>query len=254
MENDVVIMRPKKRAEEAAAICSSLRMGYIIAPAIEIEEMKIDETELETEIARSDFIVFMSETAVSIVQKKLKSDCLNEKKIIAAGRTTGHALKTMLGVPSMIPEEFSSRGIVKLIINLKEGGKRVLVLRSARGSDTLREELSKTGMSCIEKALYDITLPEDVAPLKDIIGRISKGESFILPFSSSMMVKNFLSVAARAGYSEKFKEAMKLCEIWAIGEETRRTLKQAGIPSARMPSEADYSIMLHEIASARKLA
>lgn len=243
----VVLMRPLDKIEGAVETCISAGLEYVKAPAIELQDAELDESQISSSIGRADFVVFMSEVAVRRMLQLKDVAMLNERKVIAVGRSTASGL-ALQGVNALIPEEFSSEGVVSLLSELGRKGQTVVVFRSMRGNSVIREGCARLGMQCIELALYDIRRPSDDEPLRATISSICQGAEMVLPFSSSMMVRNFFETAELMGAQRDLRRHIDHCSIWAIGRATANALHEYGVERVRISKNADYGSMLREIA------
>lgn len=246
----IALFRPEVRAEEAKRTCERNGFVAVIAPAIEIKAMPVDTEGLREHLMRASVCVLMSSTAAEVFLEKLQlpSSLLQREglSVVSVGEATRRFLEER-SVESLTPEIYSSEGVVELISSMHSLSGSVLVLRSNMGSSVLREGLARKGIEVAEIPLYDIVLPEDTSPLKLLVEELLKGERFALPFSSSMMVRNFFSVARDVKGQEKLLTALEKCSVWAIGNETYREIMKHGVRHAEVAASADYDSMLREI-------
>lgn len=246
----VALLRPAGRAEDAKRICEQYGFVPFIAPAIEIRNLPVDTEKVKQLLLSASVCVLMSSTAAEtlLVKLRIPSSLLarNGLAVVSVGDATRRFLVSH-GIESSIPETFSSEGIGELIASMKGLTGQVLVLRSNRGSGVLRESLTAKGIGVTEVALYDIVIPGDISPLRNLVSELMKGERFVLPFSSSMMVRNFFAVAGEFADRSRLLSELEKCSVWAIGNETAQEIRKQGLLHFAIAGTADYDSMLREI-------
>lgn len=246
----IALLRPSGRNEEAKQICEEKGFVPFIAPAIEIHSISVDTNRLKQLLMRASVCVLMSSTAGETLLEHLDlpGSLLTREGLVVV--SVGEATRHFLGlhsVESITPASFSSEGIATLIISMQDLVGPVLVLRSNKGNSVLRERLARKGIEVVEVALYGIVMPEDLSPLKRLISELVNGKRFVIPFSSSMMVRNFFTAAGEVAEHGKVMQALEGCSVWAIGSETEREIRRQGLKNCSVAHTADYNSMLGEI-------
>ena len=246
----IALMREEDKSGDSLMFCTRQGLTPVIAPAIETYSLPVDVTVLSSDIAQADVCIFMSPTAVDRLFGLESFDPSIMKrgkmKIVAVGGATSARLSEH-GIMSEVPDTFSSEGLVRHLAASATDHRRVFVLRSDSGSEKLKIGLGAYGMDVREHALYGIRLPLNTFALEELIRGILGGEQVILPFSSSMMVRNFFAVAGKLAVPELITEGMSRCIIWAIGDETAAELSRHGIEDFLKAGRADFRLMLQEI-------
>ncbi len=248
----IALMRPEGRAEASLDYCRKNGMEPVVAPAIEISDTEIDRQAVLSWLEKADTCIFMSSTAVDRFFSSLNEPDLLTREglsIVAVGSATANRL-SLHSVVSTMPDVHSSEGLVRYVASLRRAGGPVVVFRSDSGTETLKRGLEATGLVVIEFALYRIRMPEDTSLLEAVLGDILGGERYILPFSSSMMARNFFKIAEGMGEGEKMSSALGRCSIWAIGAETAREIGSHISSGPKVASSADFESMLQEIVDA----
>lgn len=247
----IALMRPVDRNQSAYDFCSMHGLEPVIAPALEISRSDADTPLLLQAIGTSETCIFMSATAVDRFFEFQEAARLllgrPDVQIVAVGEGTSRALQEH-SIEAILPAKHSSEGLVHLFSSGMLKGRKAVVLRSDRGSTLLKDGLGKLGVSVSEFAVYGIGMPGDVSALRGVLAAILSGERFILPFSSSMMVRNFFGIASEMADSTEIASALARCEFWAIGDETAGTLGLFGITSLTVAGKADFDAMLDQIA------
>lgn len=249
----IALLRPGDRVESALRFCRENGLDAGVAPAIEIHDIPVDKQGLAHAMSRADICIFMSSTAVERLFD-LEPDARRliqegDVTVIAVGEATARKLGDQ-SIASRIPETFSSGGLVDYVLSLQISGRMVVVFRSDMGTTDLRQGLEEAGYTVSEFALYGISMPGNTKPLRDVISQILGGEEYILPFSSSMAVRNFFTTAVGMAPRAQMLKALSRCRIWAIGEATASELSRQGVGRFRTAGRADFMAMLGEIVRA----
>ncbi len=247
----IALMRPEDRAGKAVEYCRMKGLEPLVAPAIGIRDMDAEESEVRRWLGRSDICIFMSSTAVDRFFS-LGSDCTDAlmrkgMNVVAVGKATSIRLDAH-SMANSVPSIYSSEGLVEYIKSLEGAKGPAVVFRSDSGTGLLKNGLGAAGLEVKEFAVYAITMPEDTGPINRVIADILRGQGYILPFSSSMMVRNFFSLAGSLDRKGAMPSAIVNCSIWAIGAETAAELKVQTSAPVSIASSADFESMLGEIA------
>ncbi|MDD2666468.1 MAG: uroporphyrinogen-III synthase [Methanocellales archaeon] len=256
----IAITRPKEHLEESAELAKSYGYKVIAASMIELRERGDPEFDVFVQHvlgSEADYVIFTSTNGVRFTLKKAfkvlkKANCtkkfidaLNECKIIAIGPSTQRELeKHGIDVDGM-PRTHSSSGIVSMLAPyVKE--KKVEVVRSTQGSQLLVKGLRKNGAFVHEVQVYEIISPRDERS-RQLIEVALKGEIDVYTFTSTMTVKNFLTIAEELGVRHNIIEKMNERTIAAIGEATATALKKNGVHVDVIPKRFTFKNMLDEI-------
>lgn len=253
----IAITRPKEHLEESAELAKSYGYEVIAAPMIEIRERDDPEFDVFVQhvlVGEADYVIFTSTNGVRFTLKKANCtekfiDALNECKIIAIGPSTQRELeKHGIGVDT-IPRTHSSSGLVSTLAPyVKE--KKVEAVQSTQGGQLLVRGLRKNGAFVHEVQVYEIVSPTDERP-RQLIGVALKGEIDVYTFTSTMTVKNFLTIAEELGVRHDIIEKMNEKTIAAIGEPTATALRKNGVHVDVLPKRFTFKDMLDEIEKVR---
>ncbi len=132
-----------------------------------------------------DYILFMSANAIDMLDNIL--DKLRGKKIIAVGPKTRSRLEAYNIKVALMPERYSSYGIIDLLSKMNVKGKSILIPRSAAANSYLKEELERLGMNVHEVRFYN-TKPNKITEedIKDIDCIIFTSASSVHAFFKSI--------------------------------------------------------------------
>lgn len=246
----IALMREEEKSMDSLQFCIQKGLVPVIAAAIETFSLPVDVTALSSDIEQADVCIFMSPTAVDrlfeLEQFRHSLIKYGKMKTVAVGPATSARLSDH-GKACEVPVTFSSEGLIRHLSASGGVHRSIVVLRSDSGSEKLKIGLEASGMDVREHALYGIRIPRNTSALEELIRGIVGGEQVILPFSSSMMVRNFFAIAQRVATPDRIAEGMRRSFIWAIGDETAAELSRHGISDFRTARRADFGLMLQEI-------
>ncbi len=156
--------------------------------------------------------------------------------LCAIGDSTAEAIRDEGYTVDVVPNEFSSTGLVERLAS-EVDGKRVEVARSDHGSAVLIQGLEGAGAYVHETVLYQLTIPEGAGTSIDAA---VAGELDVALFTSSLTVEHFLSIADDRGVSEAAVSGLNQAVVGAIGHPTAATAADAGITVDVIPEMADF--------------
>ncbi|WP_462272093.1 uroporphyrinogen-III synthase [Methanohalophilus sp.] len=251
--NTIAIMRPHNYLAKSREMAQSMGYKVFEAPMIELTDMRDDMFDIFTEhvlTGKSDYVIFTSANGIDYTLDKVDdrnefTNALNGTKVIAIGPNTKKRLEELdvevLGIPGV----YSSEGLVEYLCPDVEG-KIVDTARSAYGSILLIEGLEKCGASVLETQVYTLVQPEGDKQ-RELIKRAAAGDIAIFAFTSSMMVRNFFSLAEEMGKTDDIKEVMKKSIVAAIGTPTANTIQEYGVETTIKPCKYTFDEMLKTI-------
>jgi uroporphyrinogen-III synthase len=223
------VFRPADdRLDDAVALLDSLGADPIADPMLEIVPT---ETTPRTD---ADYVVFTSKTGVELAAEQdwMPADTT----VVAIGERTASALRGAGYEVDLVPEEYSSAGLVTLLADRVEGA-RVEVARSDHGSAVLIDGLVEAGAYVHETVLYELTIPEGAGESAE---RAAAGELDAALFTSSLTVEHFLETARQREIAEAALDGLGEAVVGVIGEPTRETATEAGIDVDIVPDQADF--------------
>ena len=236
----IAILRPDNRGDESEKIARKMGFKPILAPSIAFLELPLP-SDLPERIKGADCVVFTSATGAEIALRDPGvADLLKESVLATIGPRTEEALVERGLSVAVVPESYSSRG---LALALAPKFKRVLLLRSARGSPELVEILKEAAVEVDEVHLYDISPSED--PRLDWL--IRRGTPEIYAFTSGSTAKNLMERARELGCEEGLRDKLAGATVAAIGPPTRAELERLGVRVDRVPERFTFEGMLEEI-------
>jgi uroporphyrinogen-III synthase len=244
----VAVFRPDDdRLADAVALLESLGATPVADPMLAVEPT-------DERPRGADSVVFTSKTGVEVVAGERPADGTvggdrpdrwdpGDATVVAIGASTAEALRDYGYAVDVVPEEYSSAGLVETLAD-DVTGKTVELARSDHGSDVLIEGLESAGATVHETVLYRLTRPEEAGESADLA---ATGDLGAAVFSSSLTVEHFLDTATERGIRETAIEGLNEAVVGVIGDPTRETAETAGIAVDVVPDEADFELLACEV-------
>ncbi|MBX8631428.1 MAG: uroporphyrinogen-III synthase [Thermoplasmata archaeon] len=239
----VLILRPEEECAESARAAQELGLEPVIVPAVSIRILPVSADEIVHSIESSGLLVFLSSRSVRLLVRVIGTfRSFSGRTVISVGKATRSELERH-GVASVLPAVHSSSGVADMILSDYRDAGGVAVFRSASGSSVLREKLASSGISVKEICLYDTVPAADTARLSAAIRDISEGKRYIVPFTSSNVVKSVFARAASMGLTERLIAGLEGCIVLSIGRETSAELRRRDVPFTES-ADTDFTEML----------
>ncbi|KKL62188.1 hypothetical protein LCGC14_2187690, partial [marine sediment metagenome] len=234
----VLTTRPAMQAKNLVRLLEDQGAEVIEFPTIKISSLN-DYQKLDLAIERLvdyDWIIFTSPNGVDHFWQRLKmkgrdARSLSRLKIGAIGPKTALKLENIGIMVDFLPDEYSSRGIIRRLRNFKIKGKKILLPRADIAPSSLPEGLKKLGARVEEVVAYRNQLSGGES-LVTVRNRLKDGEINIIVFTSSSSVSNFVKLMGAIDLGN--------AEVACIGPITASEAEKAGIKPDIVP--ADYTI------------
>ena len=245
------VFRPDDgRAAAAADLLEALGADPLVDPMLAVEPTGA------TPRTDADYVVFTSTTGVEIVAGERggagasdgdagASDGdrsqwrAGDAAVCAIGETTADALRERGYDVAVVPDEYSSSGLVDALGD-EVAGARVEVARSDHGSAVLLDGLEAAGAYVHETVLYRLERPSDAG---ESATRAAAGDLDVALFTSSLTVEHFLDAAAERGVREAVVAGLNEAVVGTIGRPTADTAAAAGIDVDVVPDTADFEVL-----------
>ena len=234
----VAVFRPDdERTDRAAALLERLGADPLPDPMLEVDPTGAAPRE------DADFTVLTSKTGV-----ELAAEAGGEPggAVCASGEATADALEAAGYAVDVLPETYSSTGLVDRLAGEVDGA-RVEVARSDHGAQVLLDGLEEAGAYVHETVLYRLTRPDGAGESAE---RAAAGEVDAALFTSSLTVEHFLAAAEERGVREAAVAGLEGAVVAAIGRPTAETATAAGIDIDLVPGEADFETLARETVAA----
>jgi uroporphyrinogen-III synthase len=245
----IAITRPHEQAEESGKSIRQMGGKSYFIPTIEIKGSRdLSTTKKLIEallLEKVDYVILMSVNGVRYVlsaaeslglQEKLKQG-LKKTTIIAVGPKTAHELENHQIPANLIPEKYTSEGIMQSLQQRSVTGKTIYIPRTSEAPPELAEKLREMGNNVEEIYVYTSQIPKNQRKSKKFIQDLSNGKIDAIIFSSSLGVKNFFTMMSQHGAVERVQDLTNQLTVVAIGPTTAKVLAQMGLRVDVMPEK-----------------
>ena len=234
----VVITRTIEQSRESAAALTNLGANVIIFPTLEIVPPS-DWSKFDSVVShpnRIDFIIFTSVHAVQMFSRRIQEIGsiinYNQTKVVAVGtKTSAYCHKNNINV-NIIPEKFSSEGVVEALSKYNLKNKVVFIPRSAIGREGLPMGLKELGAVIKSVPVYNVAIPSN-ENLKSNLQLLESSNIDLFIFTSPSTFENFLQIAdikTPFQYFSKF-------DVAAIGPTTKEAIESKKVKVKILPDE-----------------
>ena len=228
----VAVFRPDdERLADAVDLLESLGADPVPDPMLAVEPTgAVPRTD-------ADYAVLTSKTGVELAADAGWDP--GEATVCAIGDATAGALRDAGYAVDVIPDAFSSTGLVETLAD-EVAGTRVEGARSDHGSAVLTDGLAEAGAEVHETVLYRLVRPPESGESTELA---AAGELDAALFTSSLTVEHFLDAAEERGHRNETLEGIKPATVGTIGYPTKETAEDAGIPVDVVPDRADFETL-----------
>lgn len=251
----LAVMRPKDKLEES--MLTAREMGFDVVAASPLQIVPNDGPEFDAFLrsakeGKVDVVVLTSSTGVEALVRMASrrseeaGELLSSTYCIAIGPLTAKAMASSgIGV-DVIPEEYSSEGLVR---QMAKGlaYKRVFLLRSSHGERILYDGLIEAGADVTEVVLYNLVSDPTSPEVRYLVAESMAGRVDAFAFSSSLSAAAFIEAAERVASREKVIEMLNSRIVGAMGGPTRKRLEQVGVRVQAVPANATFRELLEAI-------
>ncbi len=230
----VAVFRPDdERIEAAVATLESLGATPVADPMLEIEATR------ERPRSDADYAILTSTTGVDLAAEAAWDH--GNGTICAIGPKTADALREAGYDVDVVPEEYTSSGMVDALADEVDGA-RVEIARSDHGSSVLPDGLEAAGAYVHETTLYRLVRPDGSGHSAELA---ADGDLAAACFTSPLTVEHFLEAAGARGV-ENIRDALEDVVVGVIGDPTRRRAADCGVPVDVVPDEATFDALARE--------
>lgn len=223
----IAVTRATEQALEFVSMLEATGAEVIPLPLIQIGapvSWEVSDRAL-AELSTFHWVIFTSINAVNKWTERAEQlnrlALLRTNRVGAVGEATARRIQQIGFSVSLIPENFTARGILDAL-DQDLGGQRILLPRGDRARNELPDELRRRGAEVVEAVVYQ-TLPAP-APSSDWMARIMKGEFDVVTFVSPSAVHQFVQWVGESNSAH-----LRRCFHFAsIGPTTSDALREHG--------------------------
>lgn len=231
----VAVFRPDdERMARAVRLLEELGVEPIADPLLEIEPTG------RPPRGDGDFVILTSKTGVELAaNERWETDA----EVCAIGESTADALSDAGYPVDVVPETFTSEGLVECLSGEVDGS-RIEVARSDHGSPVLLDGLNAAGAYVHETILYRLDRPADAGHAAELSAAGSLDAAL---FTSSLTVEHFLEAADERGVGDAARRGLEDAVVGAIGPPTAQTAENAGITVEVTPDTASFESLARDV-------
>ncbi len=241
----IVVTRPKEQSGELIALLEAAGALPIPFPAIRSEApenwQSLDAA--LTDLARFQWAIFSSRNAVQFALSRLQALARQwpaSTRIAAVGRETARALKDFgLGV-DLVPERFSSEGLLEHPALLEVRGERIALFAGDQGRELLERTLGERGALVEKVYCYRRSVPG--ANPTPLLHAWARGELQAVTVTSPEIFNNFYQMVGGLG-----QRWLKTTPIVAISPLTAEAITAKGLPAPWVAPEASNQGLLQAL-------
>ncbi|MEZ3142611.1 uroporphyrinogen-III synthase [Halobaculum sp. MBLA0143] len=226
------VFRPDdERIDDAAELLASLGATPVPDPMLAVDATGATP-------ARGDWTVFTSKTGVELAAEAGWTP--TETRVATIGPATADAARAEGWEVDLVPEEYSSAGLVDALPPAVGDDATVTVARSDHGSAVLLDGLREVGIETTETVLYRLVRPEGAGESTELA---ADGALEAALFTSSLTVEHFLEAAGERGVRPATVDGLGEAVVGCIGEPTAATAREHGIDVDVVPGEATFETL-----------
>jgi uroporphyrinogen-III synthase len=168
--------------------------------------------------------------------------------VLARGPKPVAALKELGLTPSItVPEPNTWRDILQV---LDERGSlievRIAVQEYGVSNPDLLAALQQRGAEVTQVPIYKWALPENIAPLREVLGAIIAGQIDVLLITNAAQIDHVMQLLEQEGKTTQFKEACKKMVVASIGPTASERLRHYDLPIDFEPSHPKMGVLVKE--------
>ncbi len=159
-------------------------------------------------------------------------DALDGVTVIARSPKPASVLRrNKVRIDLMPPEPFTSEDLIASMSDMDLAGREVAVQAYGGPNNLLTRTLKERGANVREVPLYSWGLPDDMEPVRDLIGKLDTGEVDAIAFTSQPQVGNLLAIAAMSGKEGALRNCLnsEAVVVASVGPVCTRRLLQNGL-------------------------
>jgi uroporphyrinogen-III synthase len=255
-----VAVTAARRKEELGALLDRRGARVVYAPAIRIVPLS-DDAELVAatrQVLSAPVDLVVATTGVGFRGWLEAAEAwdlplvehLRTARVLARGPKARGAIRGAGLVDAWSPESESSAEVLEHLLAGEEGpleGRRIAVQLHGDPLPDLVAGLGDSGAEVLTVPVYRWVLPEDVAPVRRLVGQVLAGAVDAVTFTSAPAAASLLQVATDLGRREELVAAMRDRVLAvAVGSVTAGPLEAAGIPTCQ-PERARLGALAREV-------
>lgn len=260
-----VLSFESRRASEMATLIARFGGRPIAAPAL--REVPLESNRAARDFAAAlergefDVVVLLTGVGVRALLEAVQPEYSRERFAAALGRAKAVvrgpkplAVLRELQVPVWVtaPEPNTWREVLAAMEARAHehplAGARVAVQEYGVPNPDLLEALGARGAQVTPVPVYRWELPEDLSPLREAVGALTRGEIDVVLFTSGVQMSHLWQVAGEMGLHEAVRRSLHETVVASIGPTTSEELARRGAPRDLEASHPKIGILVREAA------
>ncbi|MFA3782381.1 uroporphyrinogen-III synthase [Melioribacteraceae bacterium 4301-Me] len=237
LKNKTILITKELEGDNSLISLTNAGANIIYFPTIKILPFKNNEAldKALQNFSCYDYLIFTSANAAEIFFEYSKNYNINlaNSKIVAVGKKTSNACKSLGMKVSLIPNNFSANGIIELFRDENIVKKRILIPCSAIADKNLKKELNELGAKVDAIPIYDVEV-NDKSKLTETINFIIKQKPDVFIFTSPSTFKAFLTLMELSNPTVYFNNTL----VAAIGPTTETAIKEYKVTVNIIPKKS----------------
>jgi uroporphyrinogen-III synthase len=237
----LAITRNELEAREFSELVAAEGGRTIALRTIEIipkDPSVVDEFINTAQKNRNDYFAFLSPQAVDVLfdhadriyKARELISVLNSGIVVAIGPKTKQRLVNHGIIVKMLPEVYSSVGLVELFSRMKSNGKKILIPRSEASDEFVQRALTVLNMVVNTIFLYTIRTADISPTWKDFVLLLEQKRVDAIVFTSASNVRSFFEITQNMSHNIA-SLLNNVNAVIAIGPMTNRELKKRNVQS-----------------------
>ena len=258
----IAVTRPREQAKETVRTIEERGGKSYLFPTIEIRGQQ-DLSAVKAffnalSSGKVNYVVLMSVNGVQHlleaaerlgVKEEVKTNLKDTMKIAVGPKTAQEMEKNGINV-DLIPEKYTSEGILQCLQQQHVKGKTIYIPRTSEAPPELAEKLRAMGNEVEEVYVYKSLIPSNRGLAQKFIKNLSNDEIDAIIFTSALGVKNFFTMLKQVISERKLKSLIEeKIIVVAIGPTTSKALAEKGIPVDVMPENHTFNEALDALVS-----
>jgi uroporphyrinogen-III synthase len=258
-----VVSFESRRASEMAELIRRYDGEPIVAPSMREIPLSENRAALELlpqlESGKFDVLILMTGVGTRTLNQTLLTQypqerilsALRKTQLVTRGPKPIAALKELGLVPAVtVPEPNTWREVLAALDAASTiRGKQIAVQEYGIPNPELVAGLQQRGAAVTTISIYRWALPEDLAPLRDAIQRILRGDADVALFTNGAQVQHLFRVAAEEHAEDKLRLACNTIAIGSIGPVCTEALEHFGLRPDIEPPHPKMGSLIAEVAA-----
>jgi uroporphyrinogen-III synthase len=246
----VALTRPTGQAEEAGKLIEQKGGVPYYIPAIEIKGLSnpapVKNFIAELCAGQVDYVILMSTNGIkylfnaaeTLKQTRQLYEGLAKSFVIAVGPKTAEAMKEVHVRVDLVPQKYSSQGLLEVLKEKDVKGKKIRIPRTSNATPTLTDTLRAMGADVEEIYVYESGLPVDETLKNKFYEDLTSGRIDAIVFGSGLSAKNIFKMLMEKAPMDKLRSIMKAkVTTVAIGPTTAEALKEMDVKVDVVPKD-----------------